>query len=200
MLKYPWNAPIRSYTRRLRGKSDKLVLPRWPYKLELGRNSYANDDIDVQCFRSSSTIRVGKYSSIGKCTFVVDGDHAMKFASTFPFNEFGLCPKAPENKQIKDVPKVGNDVWIADGAVIHGGVTVHDGAVVAGNAVVAMKHVPPYAVVAGNPARVVKYRFDSSFIDRFIAVRWWDMPDDFVFTQLAPLLEDPNEFLLNAEN
>lgn len=97
------------------------------------------------------------------------------------------------------VPVVGSDVWLCDDAYIHSGVTIGDGAVVAANSVVT-KDVEPYSVVAGSPARVVKHRFAPDIVDRVLAVRWWELPDDVVATRLAPLLGSPAEFLAAAES
>lgn len=69
--------------------------------------------------------------------------------------------------------QIGNDVWIGAHAYIRRGVRIGDGAVIGGHAVVT-KDVPPYAVVVGNPGRVVKYRFDEDTIDRLCRLRWWD--------------------------
>ena len=176
-----------------------LVLPRLPSYVDLGRGSYLNDALDLHCFRASHTLVVGAYSSLGACTFLVDGDHDSRLASTYPFREFGLCAAAPNNEKLPArPPRVGNDVWIADGAVIMGGVTVGDGAVVGAHAVVA-RDVPPYAVVVGNPARIIRYRFDPATVSRFLAVRWWDLPEAEVHEELAPLLADPPAFLAAAE-
>ncbi|OWK41030.1 Acetyltransferase [Fimbriiglobus ruber] len=76
---------------------------------------------------------------------------------------------------------VGNDVWIGAFAIVLSGVTIGDGAVVGAAAVVA-KDVPPYAVVVGNPARVVKHRFDPDMVAQLLAIRWWDWPEDRVKT------------------
>ena len=68
---------------------------------------------------------------------------------------------------------IGNDVWIGQGAFIKGGVTIGDGAIVAAHAVV-VKDVPPYAVVGGVPARVIKYRFDEDAIKDLLEIKWWN--------------------------
>lgn len=68
--------------------------------------------------------------------------------------------------------RIGNDVWIGEGAFISGGVTIGDGAVVAARSVVT-KDVPPYAIVAGVPARVLRYRFEHDVIERLLALAWW---------------------------
>lgn len=75
---------------------------------------------------------------------------------------------------------------------------IGDGAVVAGHAVVT-KDVPPFAVVAGNPARVVKERFAPDVVERLLAARWWDLPHAFVCERLAPAMADVPEFLRRAE-
>jgi acetyltransferase-like isoleucine patch superfamily enzyme len=176
----------------------KLVLPHWYSKLEISDYSYINDRAEIHSFRSPQTVAIGKYCSIGECKFIVDGDHNLTFVSTFPFRELGFSSAAPENKNVKAPPVVGNDCWVCDHAVIYGGVTVGHGAVVAGGAVVA-SDVPAYALVAGNPARVVRYRFDQETIERLLRVAWWDLPHKFVCDELAPVIADVDEFLTRAE-
>ena len=172
----------------------KLVVPRWYSKIDLGDYSYMNDEAEIHSFRSSQTVKIGKYCSIGRCQFIIDGDHNTGYATTYPFKELSLSKGAPENKNIKGMPVVGNDVWICDGAIIYGGVTIGDGAIVAGHAVVT-KPVPPYAVVAGNPARIVKHRFEDDMVDAFLESKWWDLPHETICNELAPLMEDPEAFL-----
>ena len=78
---------------------------------------------------------------------------------------------------------IGHDVWIGYGAIIMDGVTVGTGAIV-GAAAVVTKDVPPYAIVAGVPARIIRYRFDENTIKRLLESRWWDFPEDFIATKL----------------
>jgi hypothetical protein len=94
---------------------------------------------------------------------------------------------------------IGSDCWIGAGSAILSGVTIGDGAVVAARAVVA-KNVPPYAVVAGNPAKVVRFRFGNETIARLLDVRWWNLPRSVV-DHLVPLLSssDLESFLSAAE-
>ena len=115
-----------------------------------------------------------------------------------PQGPLGLYSAAIPAHRAAGPPTVGHDVWIADGAVVMGGVHVGDGAVVGAHAVVT-RDVPPYAVVVGNPARVVKHRFDAGTVARFVAARWWDLPDAAIRARLAPLLGDPPAFLAAAE-
>jgi acetyltransferase-like isoleucine patch superfamily enzyme len=82
---------------------------------------------------------------------------------------------------------IGNDVWLGDRCTILSGVSIGNGAVVAANATVT-KDVPPYAVVAGNPARIVKMRFDEAEIAKLQALRWWDWDEQRIRERVQTLL------------
>lgn len=120
---------------------------------------------------------IGKFCAIAAETrFIMTGDHKLDAISTYPFPIFQHGWEAAFD--IFDLPVkgdiiVGNDVWFGYDALIKGGVTIGDGAIIATRAVV-VKDVPPYAIVAGNPARVVKMRFDDKTIERLLCIAWWD--------------------------
>jgi hypothetical protein len=84
------------------------------------------------------------------------------------------------------VPHIGNDVWIGGGVIVLQGTTIGDGAVIAAGAVVT-RDVAPYAVVAGVPARVLKYRFSPEQVEYLLRLRWWDLPPAQL-RELAPTL------------
>ena len=120
---------------------------------------------------------IGKYCSIATgVRFIMNGgNHAKTWLTTYPFPIFGEGWETamPESWPVKGDTNVGNDVWIGYGAVIMPGVNVGNGAIIA-TASVVTKDVPPYAVVGGNPAVVLRYRFDSTTIQRLQKLRWWD--------------------------
>ncbi len=95
---------------------------------------------------------------------------------------------------------VGNDVWIGTGALIMSGVKIGNGAVIAAKAVVT-RNVPPYSIVCGVPARVIKMRFPDNIIEKLEMVKWWDYEDEKLI-EVIPLLEsnDINGLLLYAKN
>ena len=136
----------------------------------------------VIAFSGDTRLVIGKFCSIAaNVKIVLDADHRMDWVSTYPFPALGKI--WPEAKGIKGHPAtkgdvvIGNDVWIAEGAVILSGVTIGDGAVIGSQAVVS-KDVPPYAVVSGNPARLVSMRFDEDTVKKFLQIQWWNWPEE----------------------
>ena len=88
---------------------------------------------------------------------------------------------------------IQNDVWIGYGVTVMGGVTIHNGAVIAANSTVT-KDVPPYAIVAGNPARVIKYRFDPETIERLQRIQWWYWDEKTIKERSEWFKRPPEEF------
>lgn len=117
-------------------------------------------------------------------------NHRLCSATTYPFNIMGggweKCTPALQDLPLKGDTVVGNDVWIGQNATILPGVHIGDGAVVAANAVVA-KDVPPYCIVGGNPARLLKRRFDEETAALLLRLRWWDWPAEMIFAHLEAL-------------
>ncbi len=189
---------LRRYSLSDANTVKKVVLPKVNGNFKLGKHSLVSSEAEIRCWKFPKTVTVGNYCSIGKCYFIIDANHNHNYASTFPFKELLVSWDAPLNELQKNIPIVGNDVWICDEAYIHSGVVINDGAVIAGNAVVT-KDVPPYAVVAGNPARIVKYRFDEKTIERLVASKWWELPEEFVINKLAPNIANLELFLEYVE-
>lgn len=131
-------------------------------------------------------LTIGKFCSIAAGVTVYAGaEHRSDWVSQYSFN---LFPIASEKALVRSKGNVviGNDVWIADGALILSGVTVGDGAVIGARAVVT-KDVKPYEIVAGNPARHVRYRFSEEQIAKLLEIKWWDWEIDKI-EQSFPLL------------
>lgn len=117
---------------------------------------------------------IGRYSSIARHVRIMNRNHPIDFKSShaFFFNpELGCC----ENEVVPYIPlEIGNDVWVGHGAMILPHVKhIADGAVIAAGSVV-NKDIPPYAVVVGNPARIVRYRFPNKVIEELLESRWWE--------------------------
>jgi len=134
---------------------------------------------------------IGKFCQIAAgVEFVMNGaNHQMNAVSTFPFYTLeGWNMEAPAmaDLPLKGDTVIGNDVWIGQNAVILPGVRIGDGAIIGASSVVG-SDVAPYSIVAGNPARALRKRFDDELIDLMLRFRWWDKPIDEI-DALIPLL------------
>lgn len=136
---------------------------------------------------------IGKFVAIARgAKFIMNGaNHVMTGFSTYPFNIFGNGWEAGFDVEtyktgLRGDTVVGNDVWIGAEARILPGVTIGDGAIVGGSAVVA-SDVPPYAIVVGNPARIVRMRFDEATVAALLRIGWWDWDADKITRNLAAI-------------
>ncbi len=148
-------------------------------------------------------LHIGRYCSIGESVTIVLANHRPDFVTTYPFAQHRASwPGAPwqaRDHAGKGDVVIGNDVWVGHGALITSGVRIGDGAVVAGQAVVT-GDVPPYAIVGGNPARLLRYRFDEARIETLLSLRWWDWPDERVeFLTPRLLSNDIDAFIREAK-
>lgn len=146
----------------------------------------------VRHWGEGAKLSIGRFCSIADgVEILLGGNHPSDIATTYPFFAFpDLWPGAPHPEGFpfaKGHIVIGSDVWIGTGAMLLSGVTVGHGAVIGARAVVS-RDVPPYAIVAGNPGRVVKSRFDADTVAALLDSRWWDLPDDSV-RALVPLLQ-----------
>ncbi len=166
-------------------------------KLIVGDYTYGQQGISIHAANDGEphNIVIGKYCSIANNIKIYCGkfNHNYKKASTYPFKElFNI--ECTSSIWGKPDPTIGNDVWIGENSVILQGVNVGDGAVIACFSVVT-KDVPPYSIVAGNPAKVKKYRFEPEIIKQFLELKWWDLPHDYLIKNVIPYVDDFNIFL-----
>jgi acetyltransferase-like isoleucine patch superfamily enzyme len=178
--------------------TPELVLPAG---VTVGRHTYGHDAETFRIFIHGARIEVGSFCSVGPEVRILAGsEHVTSRASTFPLNAL-LFEATGDNSQDaidKGTTIVGHDVWIGLGATILSGVIVGDGAVIGAGTVVS-KAVPPYAVVVGNPAEIVRYRFDADIRRRLLAVSWWDWSDRQIRAFEPCFMSDVEAFLDKAE-
>lgn len=148
--------------------------------VNIGDYTYINLDTTVD-----SNVNIGKYCSISKNVFIAPGTHEYKYVTTHPilFNPFwrkkmNILEKNEYIKKIgreDSITNIGNDVLIGLNSIVMRGVTIGDGAIVGAGAVVT-KDVEPYSIVAGNPAHHIKYRFESSYLEKLknMKKKWCD--------------------------
>lgn len=144
----------------------------------------------VKTWGEGTVCRIGKFCSIaGDVQIFLGGNHRNDWISTYPFNQ--LLPNVYGNIKGHPMSKgdvvIGNDVWIGNNVMIMSGVTIGDGASIAAGAVVT-KDVPPYAIAAGVPAVVKRYRFPPGVRTILLKMRWWDWPLEKI-AEAVPLLQ-----------
>lgn len=137
-------------------------------------------------------LEIGKFCAIATgVQFIMNGaNHKLDGFTTYPFGIFGSGWEAGipslESLPLKGDTIVGNDVWIGHRAVIMPGVKIDDGAIIGAYAVVT-KDVPPYSIVGGNPAKLIRKRFDDETIELLLQLQWWNW-DAKTITKHIPLL------------
>ena len=168
------------------GRGDHIVL-------EIGAFSYGLE-FYVHWHGEPARVVIGKYCSIAEgARFFAGAEHRTEWATTYPFSH--IPDDWAELRTIGGHPAtrgdvvIGNDVWLGFGCAIRSGVHVGDGAVIGMGAIVT-RDVPAYAVVTGNPATVMRYRFPEDVVARLKALAWWNLPDEVV-RRLAPRLCQP---------
>ena len=138
--------------------------------IKIGRGTYLRKDIFVD-----DGVEIGRYCSIANDVVIGPSNHPITNFSTHPISyDVNNYP----DKDVKTI--IGNDVWIGTRAIIKRGVKIGNGAVIASGAVVT-KDVEPYAVVAGVPAKLIKYRFDSETIQELQSLEWWNLPKESLY-------------------
>lgn len=145
---------------------------------------------------------IGKFCQIAAgVEFVMNGaNHQMNAVSTFPFytlEGWKMNPPAKSDMPFKGDTVIGNDVWIGQNATILPGVHIGDGAIIGANSVVG-SDVESYTIVVGNPAEVIRYRFDEELTELLLEFKWWDKPIEEI-NELIPILTSSDLDKVKAE-
>lgn len=185
---------IRILRLRLRYPGRKINSHFINDKVILGKPCVIHRDVEI-----AGGVQIGDYSYVNTGTIIVSGsigkfcsigyfcqigvhEHPLDFMSTSPLIYSGenIFQTKSSWNDIYSPPLIGNDVWIGSKAIILQGVNIGDGAVIAAGAVVT-KDVPPYAIVGGVPAKLIRYRFDEKEIGFLLKLKWWNMPPEELY-------------------
>lgn len=158
-------------------KSKNIIIGDYTYYADLANGAEDFEERNVLYNKEKVKLIIGKFCAIAAGTrFLLTGNHKLDAISTYPFPLFGDLWDHPYNffdLPVKGDIVVGNDVWFGYDSIIGNGVKIGNGAIIGTRAVV-VKEVPAYSIVGGNPAKVVKMRFDDNTIERLQKIAWWD--------------------------
>jgi acetyltransferase-like isoleucine patch superfamily enzyme len=170
----------------------------------VGKHTYGMEHVKIRRWpemKQHYNLVIGHFCSIADdLEIYLGGNHYTQLVSSFPFGIVGK-QSFPNATKIESNPNlngsyckgdviIGSDVWIGSHVTIMSGVKIGHGAVIAANSHI-VKDVPPYAMVGGNPARVIKYRFTEAQIEKLLNIKWWDWDDEKINENLEYILS-PN--------
>lgn len=174
-------------------KTSKIGYRSNVVNLEMDKHSYTGNNNTIV------DTKIGKYCSIASYCSIGGGDHPTNWVSTSPFfykeNEVRNISLSNEAKEFNGNKKVdiGNDVWIGENTFIKAGVSIGNGVIIGAHSVVT-KNIPNYAIAVGNPAKVIKYRFDNSVIIQLLEIEWWNM-DEEIISKYLEYMDDVQLFI-----
>lgn len=164
------------------------------------QTQYISDNVQVGEFTygiptigfpfDGSKLYIGKFCSIGpKVIILLGGEHSADWCTTYPFSDLMNEFRYIERVKSKGNVVIGNDVWIGYGSIILSGVHIGNGSVIGANAVVA-KDVEPYSVVGGNPAKLIRKRFNEETIKKLEKIQWWNWEKEYIYDAIPILQSD----------
>lgn len=185
----------------------KVVINRFVKinKSVIGRYSYVGNNTSIDY------ANIGQFCSIADHCRIGMASHALNQLSTSPIftQKINGCHEAWVKNDVCHVLErrevsLGNDVWVGSHVLMKGGITIGDGAVIAAGAVV-VRDVPPYAIVGGVPAKIIKYRFSQDIIEKLMELKWWSLTDDelkrnIIFFQQPNISMNDIEQFINIKN
>ena len=171
------------------------------------RGTYYDRNVNIISWSDQYTVNLGKYNSIGReCNFFLHANHREDWITTSS-QLFG-----PVTAEIADMHmkmghptckgniRIENDVWIGAKSTIMSGIQINNGAIIAAGSTVT-KDVPPYAIVAGNPGRIVKFRFQKNQIIKLLKIAWWNWDEDKIKNEAMNMWSDNIDlFISRHEN
>jgi acetyltransferase-like isoleucine patch superfamily enzyme len=161
--------------------------------IEIGEYTYGV--LNIRCWDQNDTVKIGKFCSIAEGVKIFGGgEHNKSLVSTYPLKHFLFKIGTDPNIKSKGATIIGNDVWIGENAIILSGVKIGDGCIIGAGSVVA-KEIPSYAIAAGNPAKIIGYRFEKEIIKKLQNISWWNWPVEKIKMNIEIFYKDAEFFV-----
>lgn len=164
--------------------------------ISIGRFTYGHESISIEQWGEGAPLSIGAFCSIASDVKIfLGGNHRVDWITTFPFGH--IHEPVLGGRDIVGHPStnggvsIGSDVWIGQGVTIMSGLAIGDGAVIAANSTI-VKNVPPYSIVGGNPAKLIKFRFEKQIIELLMELRWWDLDLGVIKELMYDLSQPPD--------
>ena len=158
------------------GNNSKVVGVQAHGELVIGRYSSLFGP-NITLASAINKIEIGSFCSIARGVTIQEYNHRIDKLSTYYFDKNIFKEKHPRDIDSKGVISIGSDVWIGTDSIILSGVSIGHGAIIAAGSIV-VKNVPPYAIVAGNPAKLIRYRYNDKVIGVLLNIRWWEWSNE----------------------
>jgi virginiamycin A acetyltransferase len=187
------NAPLCTFVRTIVHTSEVVGSPKGI--VTMGDFSYGTPK--VLSWRTDDKLAIGKFCMFAHGVIVLSGgEHDLSRVTCYPLRKNITFEKSSGDldSASKGSVIIGNDVWVGAGAIILSGVNIGDGAIVAAGSVVT-KDVPPYSIVGGNPAKLIRFRFSEDQIAKLLSISWWNWSEDKIKTNLDSFYGTTEDFI-----
>lgn len=187
---------------RYTNNNGLTILEKKNMAKKIGKHTYGLNNIKCLSWGEGYNYYIGSFCSIANdLTILLGGNYRSDWVTTYPFGHVNKT--IFKNFDGKGHPKsngdviIGNDVWIGGGVTIMSGVTIGDGAIIAHNSHV-VKDIEPYSIYGGNPAKLIKYRFDTQQIEKLMKIKWWEWDDKKIDANTNLLCSSNIDDFINA--
>jgi acetyltransferase-like isoleucine patch superfamily enzyme len=191
---------------RLKPWNTVTELQKLPY-VNIGKYTYGLTDTTINRATEVAPVNIGNFCSFAPGVLLLAHvDHRTDLASTYPLKTLFLNSRQSnfdphwtnQDAISRGGITIGHDVWIGQNAIILSGVSIGNGAIIGAGTVVT-KNIPPYAIVVGNPGKVVKYRFSEDIIRKLQRLEWWNFSDNTIEELIPYFYEDTQDFIEESE-